>query len=173
MKSLKSSLRFFHLKRYRRYHYIILLLLVIGFAAADYLILGLMRKTFVFYSPRDGAVIVEERMFRGSSSQETDIRRYVEEALLGSVSSDAAFLFSRETRLQSLLFREGVVYANFSESALIPVFPPGQGVYLSFLTLNQGIRRNFSKVKDIKFFIGGREIFSKEFYEFFADHADN
>jgi len=162
--------RFFSQKRNQ---YLILLLLIIGVALVDYFSLGLTRKTFVYYSAFDGAVLIEERMFRSSSSQETDIRRYIEEALLGSVSPDAAPFFSPETRLQSLLFRDRVVYANFSESALIPVLPPAQGVYLGFLTLNEGIRRNFSKVKDVKFFINGREIFSNEFSKIFAEHADN
>jgi hypothetical protein len=140
---------------------------------ADHYVLGLTRRTFVFYTALDGATIVEDRMFRFSASQETNIRRYVEEVLLGPVSPDAAPLFPRETRLHSFLFREGIVYANFSESSLFPVSTPAKGVLLSFLTLNEGIRRNFSAVKDVKFFIGGREIFSREFHEIFADLADN
>jgi len=89
------------------------------------------------------------------------------------VSPDTDPLFPRETRLRSLLFRDGVVYADFSESSLIPVSTPAKGVFLSFLTLNEGIRRNFTAVKDVKFFIGGREIYFKEFHEIFADLADN
>jgi hypothetical protein len=72
------------------------LLLIIGVALADYISLGLIRRTFVFYSAFDGAFIIEERMLRSSSSRETDIRRYVEEALLGSVSPDAALFFPTE-----------------------------------------------------------------------------
>jgi hypothetical protein len=174
MSTLKKSGRnpagFFRLKRN---HYFFLLLLIIAIAVADYVILGLIRRTFVFYSTLDGAVIVEDRMFRSSSSQETDIRRYVEEVLLGSVSPNADPLFDQETQLQSLLLRDGIVYANFNESALIPVFSPEKGVFFSFLILNEGIRRNFSRVKDVRFYIGGREIFSKDFSKIFADSADN
>ena len=127
----------------------------------------------MFYTALEGATIVEDRLFYSSLSQETDIRRYVEEALLGPVSPEAAPLFPRETKLLSLLFREGVIYADFSESALELVSTPARGVYLSFLTLNEGIRRNFPAVLDAKFFINGRGIFFKEFHDIFADPADN
>ena len=159
--------------RPRRMHYLILLILIIVVAVADYRGSGLVRRTFVFYSALEGNAIVEDRLLRRSASRETDIRRYVEEALLGPVAPGAAPLFLRETRLQSLLYREGLVFANFSESALIPVLSPMEGVFLSFLTLNEGIRRNFSSVNDVKFFIGGKAIFLREFQDIFADSADN
>ena len=166
----KALLRFFAAGRNR---YLIVLALIALVALADYLLLGLIRRTFVFYSALEGATIVEDRMLRFSSSLETDIRRYVEKTLLGPVSPEAAPLFPRETRLQSLLYRDGVVYADFSESSLFPVSSPAAGVFLSFLTLNEGIRRNFAPVKDIKFFIGGKEIFLQEFNVIFAVLADN
>ena len=156
-----------------RLHYLILLIIIIITALTDFYISGLIRKTFVFYSALEGNIIVENRLLRTSSSREDDIRRYVEEALLGPVTLDAAPLFNHETRLDSLLYRDGVIFANFNESALTPVFPPADGVFLSFLTLNEGIRRNFSFVKNLNFFINGREIFSDEFHRFFADYADN
>ena len=167
---LENLLRFL---RPQRIHYLILLILIITVALADYYMSGLIRRTFVFYSALEGRTIVEDRVVRNSSSRETDIRRYVDEALLGPVSPDASPLFPWETVLHSLLFREGVVYANFSDSALIPVMPPADGVFLSFLTINEGIRRNFSSVRDVKFFINGREIFSLEFQQIFAISADN
>ena len=165
----KATPRYFSV---RRNSYLILLIFLILIAWADHFFLSLSRRTFVFYSALEGATIVEDRMFRGSSYQETDIRRYVEEVILGPVSPDAAPLFPRETRLRSLLYREGVVYADFSEAALLPASSSGSA-YLGFLTLNEGIRRNFSSVKDIKLFIGGKEIFLKEFREILPVSADN
>jgi spore germination protein GerM len=143
-------------------------------ALTNYLVLGLVRRTFVFYSTLEDTIIVEERMQRRSDSPETDMRRYTEEVLLGPVSQNAALLFPRETVLESLIFRDGVVYADFSETeALFDNMIGEKGVFLVFLTLNQGIRRNFSSVKDVKFFIGGKEIFFTEFREIFEDFADN
>lgn len=156
-------------------------MLIALIALAEYFIFGLARRTFVFYSALEDATIVEDRMLRGSASRETDIRRYVEEVLLGPESPDASPLFPRETRLLSLIFRDGTVYADFSEAAALPAdqsaimegILPGASVFRSFLTLNEGIRRNFSSVKEVKLFIGGNEIFFNEFNGIFTDLADN
>ncbi|MDR0476116.1 MAG: hypothetical protein LBH43_20920 [Treponema sp.] len=141
--------------------------IIILIALLDYLFAGYSRRTFVFYTALEGKTIVEDRMIRRSGSQETDIRRYVEEVLLGPVSPDAMAFFTRDTRLLSLLFRKGVVYAGFSGEAAFP--GEGGDVFLSFLTLNEGIRRNFFSVKDVKIFIGGNEIFFNEFARIIAD----
>jgi hypothetical protein len=140
-------------KRRRRLLFIVLLFF---FAGAEFLYLGLVRRTFVFYSGIDGSEAAEDRMLPRSPSRELDITRYVEEALLGPVSPDSAPLFQGETRLASLLYRDGVVYADLSESAALP--PPGGGdVFRSLHTLYEGVRRNFSYVKEVKLFIAGHE----------------
>ncbi|MDR2101991.1 MAG: GerMN domain-containing protein [Treponema sp.] len=125
---------------------------------------GLVRRTFVFYSSIDGTTTVEERMLPHSPSREIDIRRYVEEALLGPVSPDSASLFPQETRLRSLLYRDGVVYADLSEAAVLPS-PEGGDVFRNLYTLEAGIRRNFSFVRDIKLFIAGHEVQSASMEE--------
>jgi hypothetical protein len=138
------------------------------FAFVDFSLSGLVRRTFVFYSIRGGETTVEDRMLRSSSSGETDIRRYVEEALLGPVSPDSAPLFSRDTRLNSFLYRDGVVYADLSESAVLPP-PEGGDVFRNFLTLYRGIRRNFPSVKDVRLFTAGREAFFEDFRRIFSE----
>ena len=168
---LNYLLQFFYVKKY---FYLTLLILIALISLIDGFVLGLTRRTFVFYTALEGNIIVEERMFRRSNFRETDIKRYIEEALLGPVSHEAEPLFSYDTRLLSLLFRDGVVYANFSELAALPLeLPVNQTLFSNFLTLNEGIRRNFSNIRNVKFFIEGNEIFSNEFYLFFADYADN
>jgi hypothetical protein len=158
----------------KRNRYLCFLALISIIALTDYLVLGLVRRTLVFYSALEGSIIVEERMQRYSDSVETDIRRYTEEVLLGPVSPDADFLLPRETRLQSLIYRDRVVYADFPETAaLFEGMLTEEGLFLGFLTLNEGIRRNFSSVKDVRLFIGGKEIFFNEFREIFVDSADN
>jgi hypothetical protein len=136
---------------------LIYLLLLGGIACAEFVSSGLVRRTFVFYSSIDGTTAVEDRMLPHSSSPEIDIRRYVEEALLGPVSPDSAPLFPKETRLRSLLYRDGVVYADLSESAALPPLEGGD-VFRNLYTLNAGIRRNFSFIQDIKLFIAGHEV---------------
>jgi hypothetical protein len=168
-KSITKALgRFFSVKFNRRLFYLVLLGLV---ALVEFFSVGLVRRTFLFYSVLEGTTVVEDRMLRRSSSKETDIRRYVDEVLLGPVSPDLALLFPRETRLRSLMLRDSVVYADFSQDAAIP--PGGVDLFRSFLTINEGIRRNFSSVKDVKLFIGGNEIYFSEFRGIFADPADN
>ena len=128
----------------------------------EFLTLGLARRTFLFYAIDNGLVTVEDRNLRVSPSRELDITRYVEEALLGPVSPDSLPLFPRETRLRSLLYRDGVVYVDISEEAALPP-PEGGEVYKNFQTLYSGIKRNFSFVRDIRFFIAGRAAYAVEF----------
>ena len=170
-KILFSTGKFFSQKRNRRFVYMALISL---FALGEYIYSGLVRRTFVFYSDLEGntLTVVEDRMLHQSSSQETDIRRYIDEVLLGPVSPDSAPLFPRETRLNSFMYREGVVYADLTESAALP-FDANGDVYRSLLTLNEGIRRNYPAIKNVRLFIGGNEVFFKEFQGIFANPADN
>jgi len=156
-------------KRNRRLFYLVLIGL---FALGEFLLSGLVRRTFLFYSDIGGYSVIEDRMIRQSSNRETDIRRYVDEVLLGPASPESAPLFPRETRLNSFMFRDGVVYTDLSETAALPVSGTGD-VFRSLLTLNQGIRRNFPQVKDVRLFIGGNEVFFEEFRGIFRNSADN
>jgi len=167
---LSSSFsKFFSKKKNRR---LLLLALLCLAALGEFFYSGLVRRTFVFYSIMEGNTVVEDRMLHRSSDRETDLRRYVDEVLLGPVSPDSAPLFPRETRLNSLIYREGAVYVDLSESAALP-FTEGRDVFRSLLTLNEGLRRNFSYIKDVKIFIGGNEAFFEEFRRIFANSADN
>ena len=141
-------------------------------ALGEFMYLGLARRTFVFYTIREGNTVVEDRMLRRSGDEETDIRRYVEEALLGPVSPESAPLFPRETRLNSFMYRDEVVYADLTEAAVLPS-PEVKDLFLSLLTLNEGLRRNFPNTKNVRLFIGGNEVFFEEFHGFFPNSADN
>jgi hypothetical protein len=158
----------FGTRKKRRILYLALVCLI---ALVDFMNSGLVRRSFVFYSLVEGNMVIEDRMVPRSSDREKDIRRYVEEVLLGPVTPGSALLFPRETRLAAFMYRDAVVFADLSESAALP-FPEGD-VFRSLLTLNQGIRRNFSYVKEVKLFIGGNQVFFEEFRVFFANSADN
>ena len=143
-------------------------------ALIEFLAGGLARRTFVFYTMDSGVASVEERFLRRSSSREVDITRYVEEALLGPVSPNSLPLFPQETRLLSLLYRDGVVYVNLSENAALPAsgFLPdmpvsdalrGGEVFMNMETLYSGVKRNFSFVRDLRFFIDGKAAYAGEF----------
>ncbi|MCL1930872.1 MAG: GerMN domain-containing protein [Treponema sp.] len=154
-----------------------LLLVILAALAAtaciEFLVLGLARKTFVFYAIDSGKESVEERALKTGvspvrpSSRELQITRYVEEALLGPISAGSLPLFPRETRLLSLLYRNGVVYVDLSEDAALPplesAFSSGGEVFTGLETLYQGIKRNFSFVKDVRFFIAGKAAYAGKF----------
>jgi spore germination protein GerM len=131
-------------------------------ALTEFLFLGLARRTFVFYTVNDGVIVVEDRMLKRSKVREDNIIRYTEETLLGPAAPDLLPLFSRETKLRSLLYRNGVVYADFSVDAALPPLEGGRTLE-NFRTLHAGILRNFSYVKNVRFFIEGSAIFVEEF----------
>jgi hypothetical protein len=158
----------------------LILLAILALAALiEFFVLGLARRTFVFYDIERGTEIVEERMMRVSqgksthpSAREIDITRYVEEALLGPISPNSLPLFPKETRLGSLLYRDGVVYLDLSEDAAMPSLEslswanaPSQSrdVFANMKTLYSGIKRNFPFVRDVRFFIAGKAAFSEKF----------
>jgi hypothetical protein len=115
------------------------------------------RTTFIFYDIETGNELVEERMLPLSGNREEKLAFYAAEALLGPALQNALPLFPRDTRLESLLFRDGVVYLDLSETAALPV--EGGGSFQSLSALYRGIRRNFAFVKDVRFFIAGNEAF--------------
>ena len=131
-------------------------------ALVNFFILGLARRTFVFYTMNDGGIVVEDRMLKRTSSREIDIIRYIEETLLGPVDPDLLPLFPHGTRLKSLLYRDGVVFADLSQDAALPSVAGGSTLN-NFRTLHDGILRNFSSVKEVRFFIEGQTAFAEEF----------
>ncbi|MDR2738745.1 MAG: GerMN domain-containing protein [Treponema sp.] len=150
----------------------LLYLCLLGILAfTEFFILGLVRRTFVFYSIDSGTPVVEDRMVSQTGSRENDVAHYVEEALLGPVSLGSALLFPKGTRLESLLFRDGVIYANLSESAALPPLE-GTDVFDGLYTLYGGIKRNFSFVKEVRLFIAGHEAYFEKFREIFAGIVD-
>jgi len=139
----------------------ILLLVLSAAAFADFFTSGLVRRSFVFFDIDSGIASVENRMLARSTSRERDLTRYVEEALLGPISPNSLPLFPRGTRLRSLLYRDGTVYADLSEEAVLPPAEGGE-VRENMRTLLLGIKRNFPFVDDVRFFITGRAVFRDE-----------
>jgi hypothetical protein len=165
--TLNRAARFLAVKRKRR----LLFLGLLGcIALLEFLILGLARRTFVFYAIDSGKITVEDRMLKRSPQRENNITRYVEEALLGPVSPDLLPLFPRETRLRSLLYRNGVVYADFSEDAALPPAEGGEALK-NLQILYFGIQRNFPFVRDVRFFIAGKAAYHEEFRRLRGEEA--
>ncbi|MDR0389130.1 MAG: hypothetical protein LBH73_03600 [Spirochaetaceae bacterium] len=151
----------------RRFIYVCLLL---GLALVEFIMFGKVRRTFVFYTTRGNELTVESRLLARTASRELSIRRYVEEAVLGPVSLDLSPLLTAETTLESFLFRDGVVYADFSSLAALPPLAGNGDLYHNLITLKEGITRNFPFVRDVRLFIAGNEAFSDKFREFSSEY---
>ena len=127
---------------------------------------GLSRRTFEFFTYDNSQSVVEDRMLHRAATKENDIKSYVEELILGPVSVDYAPLITKGTKLRSFMFRDGTVFADFSKEAALPV-QGGMPLFDGFLAINQGIRRNFNYVRDVKMFVNGNEVFFGEFAKIF------
>jgi len=142
---LKACVLFFADKKRRR----LFLLAILGlWALGEFFVLGLARRTFVFYTISDGNIVVEDRMIKRSASREENITRYVEEAILGPALPDVLPLFPRGTRLLSLLFRDGVVYVNLSEEAAAGCtapFPEGNQAFVPVVQGRRGVCESFGR----------------------------
>jgi hypothetical protein len=147
--------RFFSGRSTRRFIYLIILVL---FALVDFIQAGLVRRTFIFFTQEKGNMVVEERFFPRSGSQEVDIRQYMEDVLLGPATPDVAPLFPQETILESLMYRGNILYIGLSEAAALPP-AGGENVFTNLHTLYSEIQRNFRYIKDVKLFIKGNEVF--------------
>jgi hypothetical protein len=162
---IKALARFWESKIRRRLFILIVLCIV---ALVEFIALGIARRTYVFYTidsgvlGSGGSLVVEDRMLKRSPSREINLTRYVEEALLGPVAPDLLPMFPRETKLRSLLYRSGVVYIDFSIDAALPPEEGGESLS-NFRTLYEGILRNFTYVRDVRFFIAGNAAFAHEF----------
>jgi len=169
---------FFRFRVSKRKLLLVLLAILAAAALIEFFVLGLARRTFVFYAIDSGNAVVEERNLKASrgqapnggqrsSTREVDITRYVEEALLGPISPNSLPLFPKETRLLSLLYRDGVVFVDLSEDAALPPLEgtpvTDRAVFVNMETLYQGIKRNFSFVRDVRFFIAGKAAYAGQF----------
>jgi hypothetical protein len=157
--TIRAAVDFLAVRTKRR---VLALAILTVIALTEFLILGLARRTFVFYTVDNGEIVVEDRMLKRARSREVDIIRYTEETLLGPAAPDLLPLFPYGTKLKSLLYRDGVVYADFSADAAMPPVEGGS-IYNNFRTFYDSVLRNFSSVKDVRFFIDGRTAFNGEF----------
>ena len=148
------------------------LLVILGIIVFfEYYTAGLARRTYVFYTVDGRALAVEDRNLKRANSPEQDIKRYLDDALLGPVSPGLLPLFSGIPRLESLIYQDGVVFADFSRDSTLP--PEGGWLDRSFYTLYSGVRRNFPYVKDVRFFIEGRAAYPGEFEKFMPKKIKN
>ncbi|MDR2245625.1 MAG: GerMN domain-containing protein [Treponema sp.] len=157
----------------RKYcHRLIYLLLLAVPAVFEYYSSDFVKRTFVFYARDTDEAEVEERILPAMPTQELALRQYVEETLLGPISPEAEPLFPRETVLRSLIYQDGIVYADLSLAAALP-YSPGTEAFRSLRILHQGIRRDFGFVRDVRLFIEGKEAYYERFRGLSVFHTNS
>jgi hypothetical protein len=157
--SLFNFLEILEKKQAGRFFRFFLVLLIGGIALGSVIHTDQKRYTFVFFGMKDRIPRMEERMVPRTRDRESEIRRYAEETLLGPQNPASALLFPRETKLLSFLYQEKTVYINLSEHAAMPIFfdgaPDNEALTRTFTAFRESLMRNFSFIKEIKFFIEG------------------
>ncbi len=146
----------------RRILFLICLVLLGAAACTDFFLISNERRTMVFYTVKDNIPVIEERMIPSADTVEESLTRYVDEVLLGPVDLDTAPLFPEGSRLESLMYRDGDVFINLSETAALPPVNGIRDVKQNIMTFVAGIKRNFASIGKVVFFINGNEVFFDE-----------
>jgi hypothetical protein len=137
------------------------MVLLAACAVADYIVRDSSRMVMTFYTLVDGKDVIEERLVRNAGGEEDEVRRFVEEMLLGPLTPGAAGFFPLEPA-QSCVLEGDSVFISLPPAAVWAGVKDAEGV----LTVDGGraagalardIKRNFRHLKNIGIFIDGRE----------------
>jgi hypothetical protein len=139
------------------------MVLLAAFAAADVFLRDESRVMMTFYTVADGRNLVEERVMKnvGAEGLAAEVKRYVEEVLLGPISHGAAGFFPVGT-VQSCIVDGETVFIGLPAQAGLAGVTGADGGYTvdsmrALETLRKDIGRNFRQLKNIALFIDGRE----------------
>lgn len=114
------------------------------------------RKIFIFPSAEEGKFVVEYRYLNKSGNDLLEY--YINEILLGSGIERTKKLFTAGTKIESCFLQGNTLYLNLSDNLILEgqdVIDIKSGTEL----LEQNIKRNFPKVKNVKLFVGGKSAF--------------
>lgn len=118
------------------------------------------RFVFLFESLDDEELHIEVR-YINTVPEEDDVNCFVNEILLGPVTNRYRPLFARGTTVRSCFMRDGILYIDLSEEALLAAGSSSETERACNL-LKESISLNFRQVDDIKLFISGIEAYKKE-----------
>jgi hypothetical protein len=116
------------------------------------------RRVFFFPDTFSFKLRGEERFITNAGNSFEDVRKVVEELLLGPANPDVFRVFPQGTTLISMVAKERDLYLNFSSELLLKdnlaTFPLEKRIMSCINT----IRFNFPDLKKIYFFIHGEEL---------------
>lgn len=101
----------------------------------------------------------EIRFIQKQETTEENLRRFVEESLLGLQIPDSSPIFHPETQLETVMIRGKKAYLSFSAPAALPVsFPLSFEERARFFC--SLVYKNFPFLEEISLFISGNEVYT-------------
>ncbi len=112
-------------------------------------------RTLFFVEPVSKAVVMEHRLIAEKHDLELNVELLIKDELLGSSLLVRDSVFPSGTRLNHVLLRSGVLYADLSPEAMFPSAHSGLNFKDSIQILEETISFNFPEIKNIVVTIDG------------------
>lgn len=137
----------------------VLLALVVSVSLYLFFYPGL-RRTFI-YEPVNGGDLVFEVRYLPANSPQGDLKLYVDELLLGSMTPSCRMLFPAGTKANACFVKGNVLYLDLSEEALqIKSNAEVTDFTVAAEILRKNIFTNFKNVNIIKLYVGENEVYA-------------
>ena len=114
-----------------------------------------IERTLFFVEPVSKAVVMEHRLIAEKQDLELNVELLIKDELLGPALLVRDSVFPSGTRLNHVLFRDGVLYADLSLDAMFPSAHSGLNFADSIQILKNTISFNFPEIKNIVVTIDG------------------
>ena len=112
-------------------------------------------RTLFFVEPVSKAVVMEHRLKDKKNDLELNVELLIKDELLGPALLVRDSVFPSGTRLNHVLLRDGVLYADLSLEAMFPSAHSGLNFQDSIRILEKTVSFNFPEIKNIVVTIDG------------------
>ena len=112
-------------------------------------------RTLFFVEPVSKAVAMEHRLIAEKHDLELNVELLIKDELLGPALLVRDSVFPAGTRLNHVLLRDGILYADLSIEAMFPSAHSGLNFKDSIQILEKTITFNFPEIKNIVITIDG------------------
>ena len=112
-------------------------------------------RTLFFVEPVSKAVVMEHRLIAEKHDLELNVELLIKDELLGPSLLVRDSVFPKGTRLNHILFRDDILYADLSIEAMFPSAHSGLNFKDSIQILEKTISFNFPKIENIVVTIDG------------------
>lgn len=116
------------------------------------------RYSFEYYVSGTNEIVFETRSV-ASIKGVSKVKAYVEEYLLGPTVHRARPVFPLESRVLFCFERQGILFLNLSEEAVLDL-SPDVNLFENYKLLQKNVSSNFPHIKKIELFIDGKSVFS-------------